>query len=180
MRADFCPVANHPCAAGCEKPCSLSDGGVTLQLQQALDMLCGLAGEVSTDDPMTAAERIFDHVQAERAAHVQELKNYRRNLEGRDALIRRLSAAKSAGELPPVDRSAETAAHPGIHALDASPAPGGLACDRVPERVPPGRLEREGFVPASDHQSDHRHLAGGAGVHGGLAGERSDDGGVAK
>lgn len=58
----------------------------------ALDMLCGLAGEVSTDDPMTAAERIFDHVQAERAAHVQELKNYRRNLEGRDALIARWRA----------------------------------------------------------------------------------------
>lgn len=92
MRADFCPVANHPCAAGCEKPCSLSDGGVTMQLQQALDMLCGLAGEVSTDDPMTAAERIFDHVQAERAAHAQELENYRRNLEGRDALIARWRA----------------------------------------------------------------------------------------
>ena len=87
MRPDYCPVANHPCAAGCETPCSFSDGGVTLQLQQALDMLCGLAGEVSTDDPMAAAERIFDHVQAERAAHAQELENCRRNLEGRDALI---------------------------------------------------------------------------------------------
>lgn len=92
MRPDFCPVANHPCAAGCEKPCSLSDGGVTLQLQQALDMLAGLHPCLTTDDPTQMAQQIFDAVMAERAEHERALENSRRNIEGRDALIDRWRA----------------------------------------------------------------------------------------
>lgn len=96
------------------------------------------------------------------------------------AAIRARSAAESTGELPPTDRSAEDPAHPGLCALDASPRAGGLACDRLPERVPPGGMEREGELSTPDHQSGHRHIAGSVGVLGGLAAERCADGVVAE
>lgn len=89
-------------------------------------------------------------------------------------------AAKSAGELPPADRSPEEKTHPGLCPVDEAAAPGGLACDRLPERVPPSGLERAGFVPASDHQSGHRHIVRGPGVLGGLEAGRSGNGGLAE
>lgn len=91
-RPDWCPVANHPCAAGCETPCSLSNGGMLMEMQQALDLLAGLHPCLTTDDPAEMARQIFDAVMSERAAHAEELKNHARNLEARDALISRWRA----------------------------------------------------------------------------------------
>lgn len=105
---------------------------------------------------------------------------FRSGLSIAAGVIRARSAAKSAGELPPTDRSAEDPAHPGVHPLDDPVRAGWLACDRVPERVPPGGLERAGELPAPDHQSGHRHIVRGPGLCGGLAAERFDDGGMAE
>lgn len=123
-------------------------------------------------------------VEAEREACAQicDSMPYRAASAGKAAQVIRSRglAAKSAGELQAVDRSTETAARPRIHPLDGSPRAGGLACDRVPIGVPPRGLEREGHLPASDHQSVRGDVVRGPGVLGGLAGERPDDGGVAE
>ncbi|MCU7372800.1 hypothetical protein PEC18_18535 [Paucibacter sp. O1-1] len=92
MRPDYCPVANHPCMSDCEKPCSFDNGGMLLQLQQALDMLAGLHPGLTTDDPMQMAQQIFDHVQAEQAAHRRDVDGWRSNCEWRDVLINRWRA----------------------------------------------------------------------------------------
>ncbi|HEY8877777.1 MAG TPA: hypothetical protein VIN03_09460 [Roseateles sp.] len=91
-RPDWCPVANHPCAAGCETPCSLSNGGMLMEMQQALDLLAGLHPCLTTDDPAEMAKQIFDSVMSERSAHAQAVTNWARNLDFRDELIARWRA----------------------------------------------------------------------------------------
>ncbi|WP_423459921.1 hypothetical protein [Ottowia sp. VDI28] len=98
-RPDYCPVGNEPCQSMCEEPCSWTPKTKAGKLQAALDLLAGLHPGLTVDDPMEAAQRIFDHVQAEQAEHRRERENDRLNIAARDSLIRRLRAqAKEGGK----------------------------------------------------------------------------------
>lgn len=63
------------------------DSNHTTLLQNALHILCGLHPEITTDEPMDVALRIFDHVQAERLDHQRETEDLRRTIEAQQTLL---------------------------------------------------------------------------------------------
>lgn len=122
-----------------------------------------------------ACAKACDEAKAKSRNHL-----FRSGLSIAAGVIRSRSAAKSAGELPPTDRSPQVQAPERLHPLHDPGSDAGLVSGGVPFGVPPTGMEHQGNDASPGHKFHGCGQAGGSGVSGGLEAGRSGHGGVAR